>query len=268
MANSLCHLTIDAKDFCRYAGQELRSLDIISTWSRTHGEKASVANKLIITPLIFIRNWLFSSIFISFTLISLSSFSILGLEFIRYSGGNYYENLYTQDFSGYLKHLAWEKSYFIVLPNIAYYLFFIGILLGFRGRVKQFRAMTRKENKFRTLIYLMEEIRKYNRLVKDIAVKVELSEVREDYDRGKMLSLEQILFAMKNQFIKALKVERIIRENASVITFNIKIMEEDPVFLRSIEIFREIQEFNDPLLNSLIEIEANVRREINRVMPL
>ena len=114
----------------------------------------------------------------------------------------------------------------------------------------------------------MEEIRKYNRLVKDIAVKVELSEVREDYDRGKMLSLEQILFAMKNQFIKALKVERIIRENASVITFNIKIMEEDPVFLRSIEIFREIQEFNDPLLNSLIEIEANVRREINRVMPL
>ena len=128
--------------------------------------------------------------------------------------------------------------------------------------------MTRKENKFRTLIYLMEEIRKYNRLVKDIAVKVELSEVREDYDRGKMLSLEQILFAMKNQFIKALKVERIIRENASVITFNIKIMEEDPVFLRSIEIFREIQEFNDPLLNSLIEIEANVRREINRVMPL
>lgn len=268
MDKKLIFLRISASDFYRFSGQDPRSLSTIYLWSKAYGKKASSASKFILSPIILTKDFVFSSIFACFSLIVLLSLSIIGIEFIRYEALTYDRNQYIKSFFDYLKYSGWEEFYLRLLPSAAICLILAGMILGFRYQVKKFRLMARKENKFMSLINLMNQIEKYNELVNDASTKAWISEIREDCDRIRIMELEQLFSVMKDQLLKALKIERVVREKSLSRNFDIKYMEEDPIFLRSVsDVFAEVYEFHDELLlKLLIEIESNVRKEIQEIM--
>jgi hypothetical protein len=267
MAETLNHLIISDLDFHRYTGWEPKRLKRLIEWSEIYGKRSKPFLKVFAYPILLSGKWLISSIIFAIALIIISSFLMLLLEYIRYFEGAYYSNPYIQDFWSYLSHLPWESSIFVVYPLAITLSFYLGIILGFIQQVRYFMGRLREEKALESLIYLMEEVEKYNELLQDLRVKIRIAEIRKDLDKSNLIPIEQIFTAMQNQLVQALQIERVVRENRSIVKSGLNVLMEDATFLRSVEIFSEIQDF-DPLLNLVLDIEFNVRKEVLRIMPV
>lgn len=239
MAAALNHLIISDLDFYRYTGWKTKRLKRLIEWSEIYGRRAHPILSFFIYPVLFAGKWIISSIAFGTILAILSGLLILALEFPLYSD-------------------IWPIAIAISIC--------LGIIFGLIKQTKYFLRMTREEQEMESLIYLMEEVKKYNELLQDLRVKIRIAEIRKDLDKGSLIPLEQIFAAMQNQLVQALQIERLVRENRSIVKSGLNVLMEDAAFLRSVEIFSEIQEF-DPILSLVLDIESNVRQEISRITP-
>lgn len=117
----------------------------------------------------------------------------------------------------------------------------------------------------RNLIKMFEDVKRFNSLIKAIDINDQLEAVGNREVRLK--NREQVIHALKlakEDIIRALKTERILRENASFIKFNSELFENNITALTALQVNDQASE-HGRLLNEALQIVVDVQAEMRKL---
>jgi hypothetical protein len=110
----------------------------------------------------------------------------------------------------------------------------IGIPSAFLERALYHLKMAKRGKALSSLKNLFQEVIRYNNLVRGASVKLRLSAIKNELDEADIKKLEQVFSSMQDELVKALKIERLLRENKAVINFNSELFEKDQSSFQSL----------------------------------
>lgn len=128
-----------------------------------------------------------------------------------------------------------------------------------------FSKAKEKKKTLKHLQLLFEDFDSYNRVVEAIDVKDKLEEVgavKSDIEGRE--TLLQVLTEMKQELICALKVERILRENQSIIKLNPEVFETTFTAPRIRQVLERGTEY-DRSIGTALKIGVSVKQKIDRM---
>lgn len=117
----------------------------------------------------------------------------------------------------------------------------------------------------RNLIKMFEDVKRFNSLIKAIDINDQLEAVGNREVRLK--NREQVIHALKlakEDIIRALKTERILRENASFIKLNSELFENNLTALTALQVNDQASE-HGRLLNEALQIVVDVQAEMRNL---
>lgn len=120
----------------------------------------------------------------------------------------------------------------------------------------------------KSLIYLrtlFEDFERYNQVIQAIHVKDQLEEVESRVPNSEEReALLQTLLIMRGDLIRALKIEKILRENQKVVDLNPDIFESSFTALQVERIQKRGNEYSQ-LISETLKIGVHVRSEMNKM---
>jgi hypothetical protein len=119
--------------------------------------------------------------------------------------------------------------------------------------------------KNRNLVRIFEDITRYNSLIKAIDINDQIEAVGNSGVRLK--NREQVIQALRltrEDIIRALKTERILRENENFIKLNSQLFENNLMALTALQVSDEASE-HGRLLNEALQIVVDVQEEMRKL---
>jgi hypothetical protein len=119
--------------------------------------------------------------------------------------------------------------------------------------------------KNRNLVRIFEDVTRYNSLIKAIDINDQIEAVGNSGVRLK--NREQVIQALRltrEDIIRALKTERILRENEDFIKLNSQLFENNLMALTALQVSDEASE-HGRLLNEALEIVVDVQEEMRKL---
>ncbi|WP_156803844.1 hypothetical protein [Lyngbya sp. PCC 8106] len=120
----------------------------------------------------------------------------------------------------------------------------------------------------RNVLYLMEEVKKYNDTVKAVEILDQFSQTESLEE--KLLNREEVIQALKitrNSLVSAFQTERILREHQDFIDRRYELfahLENNLTALMTFEVNNQANEYGE-LLNEALQIGMSVHREIEKL---
>ena len=116
-----------------------------------------------------------------------------------------------------------------------------------------------------TLGYLWDEVERYNAVIKAIDINDQLDAVGTRQisfsDREKII---QALTLIRQDLLKALRAERIMRENKGFISSNAELLATNLRTLQALQVYDQASEYGH-LLNEALQIAASVSEEMRKL---
>lgn len=235
MRADLQDLVITEKSFNEVTGVEISELQDLSTSEKIRGYKKFVR--------FLFRPWIYLCLFILFSSIILLPLvwvisQCLGIVFVDL-------------------RLTWSSA----LKTAAYISIPLSVLLTFI-------TLSERKQRKKLLIHLrplFDEFERYNQVIQAIAIKDQLEEI--EFGKAESERREPVLHTlkeMKEDLIRALKVERILRENKNIVDLNPEIFESSFTALRVEKINAQGSEYSQ-LIDETLKIGMNVRSEMNKM---
>ncbi|MEQ9667077.1 hypothetical protein [Coleofasciculus sp. G2-EDA-02] len=116
--------------------------------------------------------------------------------------------------------------------------------------------------KCRNLVRLFEDVNRFNRVIKAIDINDKIEAVGNPgvrlKNRGQVI---QALRLTRDDIIRALKTERILRENAKFIKYNSELFDNNLMALTALQVSDQATE-HGRLLNEALQIVVDVRQEM------
>ncbi len=149
----------------------------------------------------------------------------------------------------------------------------IGIIGFFWGRTKgaekSFRQALKnydtREHERESLKHLFPEIQKYNNIVRAIDIKDQLEAVgNKSIDTSDRQEVVKALKLTREDLVRALKTEKILRNNRDFINQNPAMIANNLTAVRAIQISDRASEWSD-LLNQALEVAVEVQGEMQRL---
>lgn len=135
---------------------------------------------------------------------------------------------------------------------------FISIKLNYRKLAK----LNTKKNYFKHLTVLFNEYKKHNQIVRAIDVKEQLEAVEQTGSESQVKStLSKALVEMREDLIKALKIEKILRENRTVVETNPELFKSSFDATNVQKIIDRGSEY-DRLINKTLKIGSKLNKEM------
>lgn len=119
--------------------------------------------------------------------------------------------------------------------------------------------------KHRNLVRLFEEVKRFNSVIKAIEINDQIEAVGNPGVR--LRNREQVIHALKlarEDIIRALKTERILRENESFIKLNADLLDNNLVALTALQVSDQASE-HGRLLNEALQIVVDVQQEMRKL---
>jgi hypothetical protein len=120
-------------------------------------------------------------------------------------------------------------------------------------------------SKHRTLVNLVEDVQRFNSIIKAIDINDQIEAVG---NRGVCLTnREQVIHALRlarEDIIRALKTERILRENESFIKLNSELFDNNLTALTALQVSDQASE-QGRLLNEALQIVVDVQEEMRKL---
>jgi hypothetical protein len=120
-------------------------------------------------------------------------------------------------------------------------------------------------NKYRNLIRIFEEVKRYNSVIKAIDINDQIEAVGNPGVHLK--NREKVIHALtltREDIIRALKTERILRENESFIKLNSELFENNLTALTALQVSDQASE-HGRLLNEALQIVVDVQEEMRKL---
>jgi hypothetical protein len=120
-------------------------------------------------------------------------------------------------------------------------------------------------NKHRNLARMFEEVKRYNSVIKAIDINDQIEAVGNPGVRLK--NREQVIQALKlarEDIIRALKTERILRENENFIKLNSELFDNNLTALAALQVTDQASE-HGRLLNEALQIVVDVQEEMRKL---
>ena len=136
---------------------------------------------------------------------------------------------------------------------------FISIKLNYRKLAK----LNTKKKYFKHLTVLFNEYKKHNQIVRAIDVKEQLEAVEEQTGSESQVksTLSKALVEMREDLIKALKIEKILRENRTVVETNPELFKSSFDATNVQKIIDRGSEY-DRLINKALKIGSKLNKEM------
>lgn len=155
---------------------------------------------------------------------------------------------------------------FIILPFIGASLSItIGILILVPIAIISCRWFWLQRKNQGTLGYLLDEVERYNAVIKAIDINDQLEAAgtiqRSLSDRQNVI---QALTLIRQDLLKALRAERILRENQSFISSNSELLISNLRTLQALQVTDQASEYGH-LLNEALQIAAGVSEEMRKL---
>jgi hypothetical protein len=119
--------------------------------------------------------------------------------------------------------------------------------------------------KHRNLVRLFEEVKRFNSVIKAIEINDQIEAVGNPGVR--LRNREQVIHALKlarEDIIRALKTERILRENESFIKLNADLLDNNLTALTALQVSDQASE-HGRLLNEALQIVVDVQQEMRKL---
>ncbi len=156
-------------------------------------------------------------------------------------------------------------SFSSALKISAYFSIPISLFLSIQRNYGKLKQIKTKKNNLKHLIILFNEFKKHNQIVKAIDVKEQLEEVEQTRSDSQVkLTLLKALIEMRQDLIKALKVEKILRENQKVIETNPELFKASFDTTKVQKIIDRGSEY-DRLINKTLKIGTEVNKEMKKM---
>ncbi|MGF1489195.1 MAG: hypothetical protein ACFBSE_19075 [Prochloraceae cyanobacterium] len=155
-----------------------------------------------------------------------------------------------------------SANFFSALKLAAYFSIPIGSSIAIKLNYGKLAKLNAKKNNLKHLAVLFNEFQKHNQIVRAIDVKEQLDAVEQtESDPQIKLTLLKALIEMREDLIKALKVEKILRENSSVVQTNPELFQSSFNATNVQKIIDRGSEY-DRLINKTLKIGTKVNQEI------
>lgn len=120
-------------------------------------------------------------------------------------------------------------------------------------------------NKHRTLVNLFEDVQRFNSIVKAIDINDQIEAVGNP--GVSLRNREQVIQALRlarEDIIRALKTERILRENENFIKLNTELFDNNLTALTALQVSNQANE-QGQLLNEALQIVVDVQEEMRKL---
>jgi len=120
-------------------------------------------------------------------------------------------------------------------------------------------------NKYKNLVRMFEDVKRYNSVIKAIDINDQIEAVGNPGVQLK--NREQVIHALKltrEDIIRALKTERILRENESFIKLNSELFDNNLTALTALQVSDQASE-HGRLLNEALQIVVDVQEEMRKL---
>ena len=151
-----------------------------------------------------------------------------------------------------------------VFPQQLLSLITIHAVAGFGLLVSDVRKIY-LSRKYRNLVRLFEEVKRFNSVIKAIEINDQIEAVGNPGVR--LRNREQVIHALKlarEDIIRALKTERILRENESFIKLNADLLDNNLTALTELQVSDQASE-HGRLLNEALQIVVDVQQEMRKL---
>lgn len=120
-------------------------------------------------------------------------------------------------------------------------------------------------NKHRNLVRMFEDVKRYNCVIKAIDINDQIEAA--GHASVRLQDRAQVIYALqltRADIIRALKTERIFRENASFIRLNSELFDNNLMVLTALQVSDQASE-HGRLLNEALQIVIDVQREMKKL---
>lgn len=120
-------------------------------------------------------------------------------------------------------------------------------------------------HKYRNLVRMIEDVKRFNSVIKAIDINDQIEAVGNRAAR--LTNREQVIHALqlaREDIIRALKTERILRENESFIKSNFELFENNLTALTALQVNDQASE-HGRLLNETLQIVVDVQEEMRKL---
>ncbi len=157
------------------------------------------------------------------------------------------------------------SSFASALRTAAYFSLPISLLLSLKLHYGKLGKLQTKNKYLKHLTILFNEFKKHNQIVKAIDVKDQLESLEQkESDPQIKLTLLKSLVEMREDLIKALKIEKILRENRTVVETNPELFQSSFNATKVQKIIDRGSEY-DRLINKTLKLGAEVTKEVKKM---
>lgn len=194
-----------------------------------------------------VEDTIFLTIFVYFLWVLVVSFSTNSLSFIFYI---FSEILASFQEGNWLSFTIWLL--FACFPLIF-------VLLRSGAHILELKAIQNNP----CLMSLLDEVDKYQRILRNIDVLDQLSAVGNPISLNERKKVIEALKTTRSSLLRALNTERILRENPS---FKPENFATNLTAMRALQVSQKASEFGE-LLNEALQIGASVEKEMRKLNP-
>ncbi len=115
-----------------------------------------------------------------------------------------------------------------------------------------------------TIIPLLEEVSKYNQIVKIVDVQDQLEAAGNPGVLSNREKTIEVLELTRADLVRALKTERILRENKDIINMRPELFENNLIALRTLQVSEQATE-SGQLLNEALQVAVGVQEEMKKL---
>lgn len=116
----------------------------------------------------------------------------------------------------------------------------------------------------KTIIPLLEEVSKYNKLAKILEVQNQLEAAGNPGILSNREKTIEVLELTRADLVRALKTERILRENKDIINMQPELFENNLIALRTLQVSEQATE-SGHLLNEALQVAVGVQEEMKKL---
>ncbi|MEW6491957.1 MAG: hypothetical protein AB1589_05325 [Cyanobacteriota bacterium] len=143
---------------------------------------------------------------------------------------------------------------------------YLSIPLSIWITVNSFSDFKERQKSLIHLRPLFEDFERYNQVIQAIHVKDQLEEVESRVsNKDEREALLQALLIMKQDLIRALKIEKILRENRKIVDLNPEVFESSFTAFQVEKIQNKGNEYSQ-LISETLNIGVHVRSEMNKMI--
>ena len=153
-------------------------------------------------------------------------------------------------------------DFYFILRLSAYLSLPVSLFISIKLNYRKLAKLNTKKNYFKHLTVLFNEYKKHNQIVRAIDVKEQLEAVEQTGAESQVKStLSKALVEMREDLIKALKIEKILRENRTVVETNPELFKSSFDATNVQNIIDRGSEY-DRLINKTLKIGSKLNKEM------